>query len=105
LYVNNRAYTAEELEENENTDTTGRKPKSAPSTPTSRNIHPVIQSETDKNPTEENTGQDVTPKDISQEKEDKITPWKPESDKKVTKTSGPLQQKDRIKSLRSGARS
>ncbi|KAG5861652.1 hypothetical protein JTB14_021950 [Gonioctena quinquepunctata] len=82
LYVNNRAYTAEELEENENTDTTGRKPKSAPSTPTSRNIHPVIQSETDKNPTEENTGQDVTPKDISQEKEDKITPWKPESDKR-----------------------
>ncbi|KAG5861552.1 Lachesin, partial [Gonioctena quinquepunctata] len=42
---------------------------------------------TDKNPTEENTGQDVTPKDISQEKEDKITPWKPGSDKKCLKYS------------------
>ncbi|KAG5873054.1 hypothetical protein JTB14_007691 [Gonioctena quinquepunctata] len=80
LFINNRAYTLEELEKNENREPTERTTNSAPSTPNSVISHIVDQSEQSITPTEER-------------------------DKKSTKISGPPQQRGRIKSSRSGSTS
>lgn len=108
LYINNRAYTVEELEDKENSITEERKISSAPSTPSIRNIEQELfetSGQKGKLPEDKSVSNISTAEESNEtkvEKNDKNTPVKVSLQKKFTKTTvGP--QKERTKSLRSGS--
>lgn len=104
LYINNRAYTVEELEENEYTSTEERKINSAPSTPIIRNLEKELELNEQTEKRSEGTLDDSSAIEKSSEAKKSKNSNTPTTshNKKSAKTAADQPTRERIRSLRSG---